>query len=1758
MCSSQELTPAPGGDEGPGTRSGPLCRESPRAPLPAAGTARGDDHCPVAPTSFGAAPARQFVSEDPGDEAVEERNRTRADTAFHLWLMQRPARELGAVFTVPDGTPPLERPGAPLSPTLSFHSEVGSPTPACHDSPEGRWVSPGDSRMLCSPTLTWKSQSPDAGNSGKPPADGNHEPVSVQIRMPDGRFVSAQIRALDSVRTLRSFLAERTGIPWPHLTLALHSRTLREDTPLLAQGVGEASCLSVAVRLFGGGGEDSGPSPRRRRHPKRAADSNASPPHTVPRNREARSAAATGAGNGPDASSISADLQELSLGEAEHRAPGGQRPDLRAEPEPLEEALGTPLPTPAEAPIALGPQLHRATAQDNMDVDSEPRSGLPTGMEVDAEATPPGPLAQTTRPGARGPRPPPPPVPQAGPPASEPQIRRRPTAALARMEALRCRLCPVPATAHLARDGRGLVQHMVTMHMGEPLSLEAIRQLRGLDKAACRMCARIRAQATSFCAHCGCSTGSRPLILGDVVPDRRRTAAPAAAADNLPAAATQHGSAAVAASATAPVPGPSAQDSDTEPTGPQPAPRAALLSPETIADLPHLGRSSILHIPRSIAHRIADTWSEALEGCLQGDTNWAILARYRCRMLLAPVPEALDRNTELKRRLQFWCEGHFDALTQHVLLQQAKVGTQKEPEGGAQPTADAVDPKATERRAKAVRHKVAAGAIGKAVQSLLGGVADLTADERASWTRELIPRSSDAARAPIGPYETSAAMAHAWGGGDPDAARSELRQAGKRPGGPPKLPWAHLSPLTAPGPSGERQEHLDDVLDAAGPRQRRRLVRALDTLAVLWAVNRLPPTCAWLLNTQILFLRKDREPRDKTFDDEAWIASLAKEWEDEGPTEPEADELHASPESSTRPAAPPKPRPIQQGEFLRKWTAKRLMAANHADIARVMAAMRQIGVGLPGGAEALAIFHKLLYKSWTAGRLPQALARVKVDLTNCFGNLEWWAIRNAAQEELPRHHAVAGSKHSNPSYVEQASVPPHLKDRGAEQGDVDGPLECGITAAQALKRTRRRLHEAQCQGLLPWTGSPQDPTVGQQAVADFESRKRRGGEWSALPPHRRREAEGAGPIIPDPSHEVQRHGGVVDWDYLDDDDFLIAPPLVPTLLRIIDEEMAFIGAARNRAKTEVIYFASAEALAEHGVAWELEFIKTQAAVSLADEGTLTLGVAIGPDLVVATQVDQKAQVVRAVHQRAEVCSDAQTEHVISRQSLGVCRVNHILRVHGHDLLGVGDSLQQFDSAAALAMDRLFPGTTAEGLRQAALAAPKGGLGWRWAADVARPANLAAVLAAGPLIRAMARDASFAGLIPHGLIEDGLEEATRVMAVAFCEGLHEKERARAEGFLIRAEHAARRQWAAIQKGHGWLATASPDVDVSYDADNELAAAAPSDQDGDPPESQALTSARLQKALCALADCTRLRQLEHTLEQQGQWSQLARLRELRHPQVSHQWLWHLDPAKGAVLTEVDYVTCVQKRIGARVVDCGDDVPLCRLCEAPLDPQAEHCETCATAEATRGHYACVRAFMDGLRPADSAATTEPRGLTDNLSRPADILTNAAAPGRSTALDVMVTSPNRASAGGDAAQAAFAWKCGKYRGVLPQLREAGISFRPLIWTADGRPHPAVTRTMRYAAERAVARGGRTTTVEAYLRRWDHEISIAILRRRAAMTRAVLPQLAPAARRFVTGERVDEDARLPILEADSEGSGGVEPTWAASPPPQRATLGGA
>ena len=74
---------------------------------------------------------------------------------------------------------------------------------------------------------------------------------------------------------------------------------------------------------------------------------------------------------------------------------------------------------------------------------------------------------------------------------------------------------------------------------------------------------------------------------------------------------------------------------------------------------------------------------------------------------------------------------------------------------------------------------------------------------------------------------------------------------------------------------------------------------------------------------------------------------------------------------------------------------------------------------------------------------------------------------------------------------------------------------------------------------------------------------------------------------------------------------------------------------------------------------------------------------------------------------------------------------------------------------------------------------------------------------------------------------------------------------------------------------------------------------------------------------------------------------------------------------------------------------------------------------------------------------------------------------PGRSPALDVCVASASAAAARGDVAQASFDRKLSTCKNEIPDVRDQGIHYRPLVWTADGRPHPAAC-TAQYAAERA------------------------------------------------------------------------------------------
>ena len=1263
---------------------------------------------------------------------------------------------------------------------------------------------------------------------------------------------------------------------------------------------------------------------------------------------------------------------------------------------------------------------------------------------------------------------------------------------------LRCTMCQ-SADAFQARDSRGLMQHIVRAHLGQPLLAETIAQLRALGKEACRVCASIRARSTPHCNSCGCATPTRPLQLGDIVPDRRRGGSQG---DHDMSHPSSQGRANVAA--------PASSDDSAGHASVAAVAREASVSEAAKEMAKGLRRHALFELPVSVAARMGVCLAESLESCMAGDETWGFLAQHRSRLLLAHVPRGTDRVSELKRRLRLWEQGLFDELIQHVVAQQLEENRQ----GPAR-----TELQGDEHKGAKARQQTAAGAKSKAVKGLVGGIATGSPEQRASWTTELIPRSETSAGPFARPDEHDAAKQCAWGQGDLREAKKEMQTAGRRPDSPPGIPWAKLSPWSAAGPTGDRQEHLEAMQRASSPAQRRRLNRALDELAVRWAINMLPASCRWLLNTLVVFLRKSRTPTSKAFDDEEWLRAVQEPgWEQDIPEEdieavgPEVEGGEdVSMESVDEANGQVSVRPIQIGEFLRRLTSKRLMLLQKADRGRVMYAMRQIGVGTPGGAEALAILHQLLHDIWSAGELPSALARIKVDERNCYGRLEWSAIRAAIQQALPRHLAATCWKHESASHVEQEGVAPAPKDRGAEQGDVDGAVECSVTLGGVAADARSAVHAMQRRGELPWTA----PSL--EAVDDFDRREARVAAWKALEPSQRRETGATQRIVANPAHEIQAGGGLLDVWFLDDGDILCDPRLVQPYLACFDSENPKVGGDRNIHKTEVIYYASEaqmQALAEE---WRLEEVRALATVRTASDPGLTLGVAVGPTDKIEAQLQQKVQVIRAMQERVAIAHDVQTEHVLSSESLGVGRVNHILRVHGDHIARDNEALAGFDASTRAEMDRLFPHLTDESREQASLSVAVGGLGWRRATDIARAANLSALVMARPFVRSMAAAAVRAGLMSEGVLEDRLDTKIQEVQAGYLGTLDEADRVKAAEFVQKARDAAERNWEHVADGAS-VAAEAPSVDVSFEEGDVAPAASGHIQDEDVERAggarRRLTTQHLQRELGRLLDRTRLRALEATLRRQCNWDQVEALKDLRHEKVSHKWIRHLDSRRGAVLSQMDYIFSVQRRLGARIQEREIE---CRLCGAPLDPSLAHADCCDPAGATRGHYAVVRELVRGLKLADPTTTTEPRGLTTTQSRPADILTYAAVPGRSAALDVCVASPNASSAAGDAAESAFKRKLRRYRREIPELAAAGIVFRPMVWTTNGRPHPAVTRTLHFAAEQAANRSEQATP-RAILGRWCHEIQIALLRRRAAMARAVLPQLSKGDAWMLTG----------------------------------------
>ena len=144
-------------------------------------------------------------------------------------------------------------------------------------------------------------------------------------------------------------------------------------------------------------------------------------------------------------------------------------------------------------------------------------------------------------------------------------------------------------------------------------------------------------------------------------------------------------------------------------------------------------------------------------------------------------------------------------------------------------------------------------------------------------------------------------------------------------------------------------------------------------LTIRWAIGDLPQECRFLLNTQLMFLKKEKDPTSKQFDDDEWIRSLT-----------EAQEITADvPEDSVmydhQAVDPKKVPPIHMGELLWKCVSRRLLALSEGEIKLQLSRQHCDSLKLdPKVVPRLAILHQLLYNEWAVGSLTEPLDRSKL------------------------------------------------------------------------------------------------------------------------------------------------------------------------------------------------------------------------------------------------------------------------------------------------------------------------------------------------------------------------------------------------------------------------------------------------------------------------------------------------------------------------------------------------------------------------------------------------------------------------------------------------------------------------------------------------------------------------------------------------------------------------------------------------------------
>ncbi len=422
------------------------------------------------------------------------------------------------------------------------------------------------------------------------------------------------------------------------------------------------------------------------------------------------------------------------------------------------------------------------------------------------------------------------------------------------------------------------------------------------------------------------------------------------------------------------------------------------------------------------------------------------------------------------------------------------------------------------------------------------------------------------------------------------------------------------------------------------------------------------------------------------------------------------------------------PRPIKIGELLRTTSSERVGQAAAPCLRHVLVRMRQWGISLPGGCEALIHWRSTVEDAARTGII-EPIAVADLDMQNFFNSVEWPAIRASLEHHLQEAVPIVNWEHREPGVTALPDGSEFLFNRGAERGEPLGSIKAALPLGEARCRTA-------------------DKHAGRKGVCD---------EW-----------------------------------YIDDGQLICEPSVFDTWLRLFDEQLRLIGATRaegNDVKSVVRLICPDERVSEFD-GWATECVRRTCRVQEPNSSAKALGAVVGSDDGIRSAALAVRMKVREKRGAIASLGEAPAEMVLTRRCADVGNISYWFRCYGDKLQGT--VTQRFDSDLRAAVEECLGGPLADiAWWQGSVGVKQGGLGMRSAADVALPAFVASRVASRPLVADMFGRIAAAELGSVGDLLGAYDRRTNDAVAAFLRTMPESSAASERWRRLLDTEAARR-------------------------------------------------------------------------------------------------------------------------------------------------------------------------------------------------------------------------------------------------------------------------------------------------------------------------------------------------------------------------------